>query len=147
MEYTPGIAVGRHRRQFAAVSSDMVEGWKLRLRGLRGQGAPDTLEVPLGGDTTLQDLVRLAAKASGIAQKRCVIKFGFPPKRIQEGTLAQRKEKTIREAGIQNREVLVIERGDPQAPDPGREGETNTSTAGESPNLFLSLSLSLSLDR
>jgi len=79
---------------------------------LKGQ-LGETLEVPQGGDTTLQELVRLAAKASRIAQKRVVIKYGFPPKKIEEERLAERSTTTIAQAGIQNKEVLVIERGDP----------------------------------
>ena len=54
---------------------------------------------------SLKDLVKLSAKAVKIAQKRVVIKYGFPPKEVAEEATT-----TIAEAGIRDRDVIVIER-------------------------------------
>jgi hypothetical protein len=45
-----------------------------------------------------------------VAQRRLVIKYGFPPKKLAEETLADKSTATLEQTGIQNREVLHIER-------------------------------------
>jgi len=52
------------------------EPWQLRLRGAPlGGGGGIVLDLPSGGRTTLQELIRLSSKASKIPQRRLVIRF------------------------------------------------------------------------
>jgi hypothetical protein len=81
--------------------------WKLRLRGPKG--IPAELEVASGADTTVGQLVELAGKATRVAAKRLVLRIGFPPK-VLEGAEAEARARTIAEAGLRDRDVLVITR-------------------------------------
>ncbi|KAJ1479585.1 hypothetical protein T484DRAFT_1958593 [Baffinella frigidus] len=83
--------------------------WVLRCRG--PQGAPATLDLPQGGATTVAEIAELAGKALRVARSRVVIKAGFPPKTLFcPESDAEAQGKTASEAGLSDREAVIIDR-------------------------------------
>ena len=77
---------------------------------MRGpQGTPAELVLPVGGETTIGELAKLAGKATNVAAARLILRCGFPPKVIDHA--GEMMDQAVATDGLlQNRDMLTIER-------------------------------------
>ncbi|GHP08033.1 hypothetical protein PPROV_000677500 [Pycnococcus provasolii] len=122
----------------AASSASASMPWTLRARNppnaKGGGGAVVTLNLPMGDATTLNELVDMCCTALRVARARLVLKHGFPPRKLDAALLTpQQGAVTVKVAGLQNHDVLTVERAVEEEKNHAADGATPATEATTPP--------------